>query len=221
MRAQRFQPGRSAAASGSSDEPGLRSGGPLAPRNPGFSSPLRFSRFRSSARQILALGLIFLAAHLLQASAAEVTQPFRVGFSSRMFFEVNENDAKAGFDIMNELNPQIGKQLAMVASSPDFVPAVFALRADYQPTFRDKIIEGLRQLHQSPGGQQILTIFQSDAVELRPPSFLDTSLELLRTHARLCGTEASNPVANPTASTFTEVRTVPAASDRQQIKGQP
>jgi hypothetical protein len=62
---------------------------------------------------------------------------------------------------------------------------------------------------------------RSDAVELRPPSFLDTSLELLRTHARLCGTEASNPVANPTASTFTEVRTVPAASDRQQIKGQP
>ncbi len=100
---------------------------------------------------------------------------------------------RTGFETMSELNPQIGKQLAVVDSSPEFVPAIFALRADYQPTFRARIIEGLRHLHESPGGQQILNIFQSDAIELQPRSFLDASLELLKTHARICGTEASTP----------------------------
>jgi len=92
---------------------------------------------------------------------------------------------RSGFETMNELNPQIGKQLKIMASSPELVPAVFCFRADYSPPFKAKLFSGISELHTTPAGQQVLTIFNSERIEAFPPSILQNSLDLIETHRRL------------------------------------
>jgi phosphonate transport system substrate-binding protein len=99
---------------------------------------------------------------------------------------------RTGFETMCELNPQIGKQLKVIARSPEVVPAVFCFRADYAPSFKEDLFAGVRNLHQTVAGQQVLTIFQSEKIEDQPASCLDSALEMLATHDRLClGTNAT------------------------------
>ena len=94
--------------------------------------------------------------------------------------------ARSGFETMAELNPHVGKQLKVIAASPEVVPAVFVFRADYAPPFKDKLLKGVNDLHKTPAGQQVLTIFHSESIEEQPATCLDSALELLATHARLC-----------------------------------
>jgi ABC-type phosphate/phosphonate transport system substrate-binding protein len=98
--------------------------------------------------------------------------------------------ARGEFATMNELNPQLGVQLRVLASSPELVPVVLAFRADYQPTFRQELFAGLRDLHQTPAGQQVLTIFQCERIEERPVSCVSNAVALIGRHAALA---ESNP----------------------------
>lgn len=92
---------------------------------------------------------------------------------------------RSGFDTMVELNPQLGQQLVVLAESPPVVPAVFAFRADYQPSFREKLIADLNDLKKTAAGRQVLTIFQSEDMKELSKDSLDTTLELIATHAKL------------------------------------
>ncbi len=92
---------------------------------------------------------------------------------------------RSGFDIMAELNPQLAGQLSILAESPEMVPAVFAFRADYNPTIKDKIISGVKNLKKTSAGQQVLTIFQSEDILEQPVSHLKPALELISTHKRI------------------------------------
>ncbi|MCC7374953.1 MAG: PhnD/SsuA/transferrin family substrate-binding protein [Verrucomicrobiales bacterium] len=87
---------------------------------------------------------------------------------------------RGGFDAMCELNPQVGKRLAVVATSAEWIPAVFALRADYQSPSREGLIQGLKELHRSTPGRQVLTVFQSDRLEEADPALLESTLDFVR-----------------------------------------
>ncbi|MCU0588795.1 MAG: phosphate/phosphite/phosphonate ABC transporter substrate-binding protein [Syntrophobacteraceae bacterium] len=89
---------------------------------------------------------------------------------------------RSGFEVMTELNPQVGKQLVIIASSEPLVPAVFCFRADYSPSFKEQLLAGLRDLHATPAGQQVLTVFRSERMEERPPSVMQSALDLLAAH---------------------------------------
>ncbi|WP_225919482.1 phosphate/phosphite/phosphonate ABC transporter substrate-binding protein [Actomonas aquatica] len=89
------------------------------------------------------------------------------------------------FETMAELNPQLGRQLVAVASSPPYIPAVMALRADFNSPELPGILAALRTLHQSPSGQQVLLIFQGEALVPCLPADLEPSLELLRAATEL------------------------------------
>lgn len=91
-----------------------------------------------------------------------------------------------GYETMVELNPQVGQQLKVLASSPPLVPALFCFRADYTSTVRKQVLDEIALWHTSAAGRQILTIFQSDSLEERPLNCLDTALELIRQHQELC-----------------------------------
>jgi ABC-type phosphate/phosphonate transport system substrate-binding protein len=92
--------------------------------------------------------------------------------------------AKSGFNTMVELNPQLAKKLVILAQSPEVVPVVFAIRAAYHPIDRDKLIAGLEDLDKTPDGQQVLTIFVSDGLEILPKSELEPTLKLIESHQR-------------------------------------
>ena len=89
------------------------------------------------------------------------------------------------YETMCELNPQIGQQLKILSRSPELVASSFCFRADYAPTFKEQLYSALRDLHKTPAGLQVMTIFQSEKVEDQPASCLDSALELLALQARL------------------------------------
>lgn len=121
---------------------------------------------------------------------------------------------RSGFDTMCELNPQIGKRLAVVASSDDWIPAVFALRADYRPSSREALIRGLRELHLSPSGRQVLTVFQSDRLEEADPAQLKETVEFIRRASGKGANEVPALPVGPGGSTGSSRQDVQARSLR-------
>lgn len=94
---------------------------------------------------------------------------------------------RGAFELLNELNPQTGRQLKVLASSPALVPAVFCFRGSYASPVKDRVVAALRELHSSPAGQQVLTIFRSERLEEHPASLLQSALDLVAEHRRVCG----------------------------------
>lgn len=122
-----------------------------------------------------------------------------------VFFE--QQDAclvtRRGLALMTELNPQTGQLLQVVASSPEFVPGLLGLRAGYHPPFKQELLEGLRELHTTPAGKQMLTLAQSDQLQEYPVEALAPSLDLLARHDRVFGPGASPAPPQPTSRSET------------------
>ena len=91
------------------------------------------------------------------------------------------------FKVMGELNPQLTKQLRVLAASPEVVPSCFAFRADGASSSRQQILSEMARLDETPAGKQILTLVKADRIVEVPVSSMDSSLELLARHERLCG----------------------------------
>lgn len=92
--------------------------------------------------------------------------------------------SKYSFDLMSELNPQVGKQLKIVALSDPYITTMFALRKDFTSPDKEIILKTLDHFETAGGGKQILLIFQSDGLEKKPQSMVDSTLDLIRRHRR-------------------------------------
>jgi hypothetical protein len=97
---------------------------------------------------------------------------------------------RQGFQTMSELNPQVGKQLRVLAVSPEVVPSGFAFRSDYVSPYRAQMLLEMGKLGESPAGQQILTLLQTDRIVEQPITCMASAFELLSTHQQL--SSASN-----------------------------
>ncbi|MCL4813904.1 MAG: PhnD/SsuA/transferrin family substrate-binding protein [Vicinamibacteraceae bacterium] len=93
-----------------------------------------------------------------------------------------------GFELMVELNPQLGTGLTVVASSPPMVHSVVVFDRRFSPANRDKVVTSLLALHESPRGQQVLSLFGLDRLVEGTPADLATALELLARVDRLRST---------------------------------
>ena len=94
---------------------------------------------------------------------------------------------RKGFETMGELNPQVSRQLRVLASSPPLVTTGFFIRTGFPKTEQNKIVDKIVRIHTSVAGQQVLTVFQSGRLEERPPSILDSTFALLERHRQLIG----------------------------------
>jgi phosphonate transport system substrate-binding protein len=92
---------------------------------------------------------------------------------------------RQGFDTMCELNPQLGKQLRTLASSPRLITMVFCFRSAYSPPVKNEIVRAMEELYTTPAGQQILTVFQIDKMQIASDSDLDSARELLDAYEQL------------------------------------
>jgi hypothetical protein len=92
---------------------------------------------------------------------------------------------RSGFELMTELNPQIGQELVVLAESEAVVPTVFAFKADFGSPYREDILSGVAELGTTVAGKQVLTIFHSESIKEHPASSLDSALKLLAEHQRL------------------------------------
>jgi ABC-type phosphate/phosphonate transport system substrate-binding protein len=91
------------------------------------------------------------------------------------------------FALAGELNPQLHKQLRVLAVSPEVVPSLFYFRPGHASNVRAEMEPAILSLHETVPGQQVLTVFQCEQMVKRPISCFDSTRELLATHERLCG----------------------------------
>jgi ABC-type phosphate/phosphonate transport system substrate-binding protein len=82
----------------------------------------------------------------------------------------NQMDAaiviRSAFDTAATLNPQVGKQLKVLASSPPLVPTIVCMRDSLSPSQRQSIIDKALKLHESAEGLQTFTMFKIDRIVL-------------------------------------------------------
>ena len=92
-----------------------------------------------------------------------------------------------GFDLMKELNPQVGQMLQVVAISDTLADVVVCLREEnwYSDKFKADTITALNELHLDPAGQQICTLFGIDRMVPFQDSQLDTIRRLRTTYESL------------------------------------
>lgn len=93
--------------------------------------------------------------------------------------------SRASFDTLCELNPQLGRQLRVIASSPRLFPLITAFRRGLDPARRDAVTDAMLHLSDTPAGQQVLLLFQVDSLAFCDDADLASTRELIAAHARL------------------------------------
>ena len=63
------------------------------------------------------------------------------------------------FERVAKADPRIGKELAVLARSPDVPENALALRGDIDPSLRSALKDTLLKMHLDPGGQAVLEKF--------------------------------------------------------------
>ena len=89
------------------------------------------------------------------------------------------------FELACELNPQLRKELKVLASSPPLIPSFLFFRPGYTSPSHAELEAAILDLHATTSGQQVLTVFQGSRMEKRPVSCLDTTRQLLGEYQRL------------------------------------
>ena len=119
----------------------------------------------------------------VESVAKPTTAVLPVFFGKKAACVVDE----ASFDVMTELNPQVGQQLQIVAMSDALANPVVCLRKDGWPSAREKSIalRTLGELHLNPTGQQICTLFKIDRMVPFEDSQLDSIRKLRATYESL------------------------------------
>ncbi len=90
-----------------------------------------------------------------------------------------------GFRTMSELNPQVGRQLRILAQSPEVVTNVFCFCGDDGPRHAQKVIAQCTRISETPTGRQVLALFQADKLMEGHLAEMETAFSLLDHHQRL------------------------------------
>ncbi len=103
---------------------------------------------------------------------------------------------RRAYDTMVELNPEVGRQLRIIAASPTCVSALFSFRADVPASLKEKTIRAFVSMHHTQHGRQLLALFQTEEITECSAAAFDTSLALLDEHARLCPEASATLIAS-------------------------
>jgi ABC-type phosphate/phosphonate transport system substrate-binding protein len=95
---------------------------------------------------------------------------------------------RRGFATMCEMNPDLARKLRVVATSPKLVPICMAFHKNCPPDLKARFTTALTKLQTTPGGKQILALFQSSGVTPVESAILRSSEEILHTSERLRAT---------------------------------
>ncbi|HUA62229.1 MAG TPA: PhnD/SsuA/transferrin family substrate-binding protein [Verrucomicrobiae bacterium] len=87
--------------------------------------------------------------------------------------------SRRGFDAMCELNPQVARDLVIVASSPPMVVSLYVFHRNYHSSSRQQFVRAISQVRTSPAGRQMATLFQFDSLAVKDASSLTTALAVL------------------------------------------
>ncbi|MEO8592052.1 MAG: PhnD/SsuA/transferrin family substrate-binding protein [Candidatus Solibacter sp.] len=95
--------------------------------------------------------------------------------------------SKRSFDTMCELNPQVAKNLTVIASSPAMVVAFYIFRKNYHGMSRESFAKFYSDLPVTAAGRQIATLFQFDNLMVKDIGVLAPALAVLEKADRARG----------------------------------
>ncbi|MBA4374540.1 MAG: hypothetical protein C0402_16945 [Thermodesulfovibrio sp.] len=93
--------------------------------------------------------------------------------------------ARAAFETMVELNPQLGKEMTVLLNSEKLLYGLFCFRKDLGADIKKRILDNALNMRTTPTGKQIFTLFQIENVTPFNPSYLTTTLALMNEQNRL------------------------------------
>ncbi len=98
----------------------------------------------------------------------------------------------AAFQIMSELNPQVGSNLVIMASSVPYLENITCISRPGWPSehARQDLIKAIAELHLEPNGRQILELFKLDQMTPFKDEYLNTARHLQHDIAALPGNQA-------------------------------
>jgi len=91
---------------------------------------------------------------------------------------------RTAFDLMVEMNPQVGTSLVPIATSPPLVHAVAVLDNRFPAEMRPRLLSALLSLHTTSRGQQALAFFGFDRLMPASDDVMAESLSVARAHER-------------------------------------
>ena len=92
---------------------------------------------------------------------------------------------RSGLEISQQLNPQVGTQLNVLAESPNLSDFVVCMNPHTSEGFRKKLSGALTRLNDSKSGKQLYVIFQTNGITPFESVYLDGLENLQREHKRL------------------------------------
>lgn len=98
---------------------------------------------------------------------------------------------RKGFDVMAELNPQISRQMKILAISASYIPTVLGFRKTYQSSVKQMVMKNFQKMIESSSGSQLLTIFQNDGMQQISKGELADTISLLKKDHSLSGVSES------------------------------
>lgn len=142
------------------------------------------------------LAPIWLDTVLLEAGLAPTTQHFGgVVFADKaarvvlpVFFRQRDVGVvpEKALATATEMNPQVGRDLVVIARSEPIVGSVNGLRSDLGPErYRESVLASIAASQLNPSGQQLLAIFGMEGVVRANPQDLASARALVEKHARL------------------------------------
>ncbi len=89
------------------------------------------------------------------------------------------------FNVACELNPQIGRELKVIARIKGLVGGIIAARHDQPEERKQRVKQALLTLHEDPEGKQMFVIFQLNRLVPYRPEYLKATEALLAEHREL------------------------------------
>jgi phosphonate transport system substrate-binding protein len=95
--------------------------------------------------------------------------------------------ARRNWETAVELNPQLGRDLSILAVSPKLIPELIAFRRGCSPEGREAMINTILKVASLSAGQQIAALYQSHGFVVKPASVMNGTLQMLYEFERASG----------------------------------
>jgi len=92
---------------------------------------------------------------------------------------------RRSFNMAVELNPQLGRDLRVLATSPKVIPMVFCFRRGSDAEGVREFKDAMLKLRTVPAGQQVLELYQIKGYTARQSSCMKGTLEMVHQYDRL------------------------------------
>jgi hypothetical protein len=92
---------------------------------------------------------------------------------------------RSGFATAVEMNPQLGKNLRILAVSPKVVPTLLCFHKNCSQIGKKILQDAIIKSESLPTGQQIAALYQSRKTVFRTASCMTTTLDMLRQYERI------------------------------------